>query len=120
MQRKCKGTELRQVTKKIQRITERPCYKILSTGLGKKTQRIWVQCSIQVWDTIKTKEICKLPSMVSIKGTCYKQNMSVATDPTYLTVNLITTSLVTWHKEETTPTSDGPSSEVVKKGKRER
>jgi len=58
--------------------------------------------------------------MVSIKGTCYKQNMSVATDPTYPTVNLITASLVTWHKEETTPTLDGPSSEVVKKGKRER
>jgi hypothetical protein len=54
------------------------------------------------------------------KGVCYKKNLSVGTDPTYPTVKPVTTSLIAWHEEETTHTSDGPFPEAVMKGKKER
>jgi hypothetical protein len=58
--------------------------------------------------------------MVARKGTCYKKNMSIGIDPTCLNVNPVTSSLIARHEAKTTHTSDGPSLEVVKKGKRER
>ena len=54
------------------------------------------------------------------KDGCYKQNMSVGTDPTYPAVKPVTTPLVARHEAETTRTSGGPSPEKVKKGEEER
>jgi hypothetical protein len=49
---------------------------------------------------------------------CYKQNLSVGTDPTYPAVKPVTAPLVARHEAETTRTSGGPSPEAVKKGKK--
>jgi hypothetical protein len=51
-------------------------------------------------------------------GLCYKQNLSVGTDPTYPAVKPVTASLIARHEAETTRTSGGPSPEAVKKGKK--
>ena len=52
------------------------------------------------------------------KGGCYKQNLSVGTDPTYPAVKPVTAPLVARHEVEATRTSSGPSPEAVKKGKK--
>jgi hypothetical protein len=51
---------------------------------------------------------------------CYKKNLSVGTDPTYLVVKPVTTFLIAQHEAETTWTLSGPSLEAVMKGKKER
>jgi hypothetical protein len=50
--------------------------------------------------------------------TCYKQNLSIGTDPTYPTVKPVTTFLIARHEAETTHTSGGPFPEAVMKGKK--
>jgi hypothetical protein len=86
--------------------------------VGKGPQRIWVQSLVQVWDTSKFKEVCKSPVESPEKGRCYKQNLSVGTDPTYPVAKPVTTPLVARHEAEAICTSGGPLPEVVKKGKK--
>jgi hypothetical protein len=68
----------------------------------------------------KLKRFASSPVWSPEKGTCYKKNLFVGTDPTYLAVKPVTTFLIARHEAETTRTSGGPSPEAVMKGKKER
>jgi hypothetical protein len=54
------------------------------SGLKKGHQRLWVQFLVKVWDTRKKKRFASFPGGVTKKGMCYKKNMSIEMDPTYL------------------------------------